>query len=580
MAKTSFIKLARYFKPFTPNILLVLLMLSCAAMADLYLPTLMADIVDNGVVKGDIAYIYKTGLLMLIVALGGVGCAMIGMFNSSRVAIGFSRRLRQAIFGQVEGYSLDAFDRIGTASLITRSTSDVQQVQSAVIMMLGMMVRAPIMGVGGVVMALLHDKKLAIVFFIAVPVLALALFLIVRQGIPLFRLMQKKMDRINLVIREKLTGIRVIRAFDRVAFEKERFDAANKDLTETGLALARLMTLLMPMMMIIMNVTVIAVVWFGSLRIESGHMQVGDIMAFIQYALQILFALMMISMLFVILPRAQVSVGRIMEVLDMAPEKDSIQKVRDEKPDEPFITFEDVTFTYDGAEEPAVKNVSFHAAIGETTAIIGSTGSGKTTLINLLPRFYDVTSGAVRIDGQDTCCISREALRAMIGLVPQKAVLFSGSIADNLRFGNEQADEEQLRHAAKQAQALEFIDAMDGGMDAFLAQGGKNLSGGQRQRLAIARALCRKPRLYIFDDSFSALDFKTDAALRQALKEEIREAAVIIVAQRVSTIMDADRIVVLDEGRVVGVGKHETLLKSCEVYREIVYSQLSQEELA
>jgi len=288
----------------------------------------------------------------------------------------------------------------------------------------------------------------------------------------------------------------------------------------------------------------------------------------------------MISMLFVILPRAQVSVGRIMEVLDMAPEKDSIQKVRDEKPDEPFITFEDVTFTYDGAEEPAVKNVSFHAAIGETTAIIGSTGSGKTTLINLLPRFYDVTSGAVRIDGQDTCCISREALRAMIGLVPQKAVLFSGSIADNLRFGNEQADEQQLRHAAKQAQALEFIDAMDGGMDAFLAQGGKNLSGGQRQRLAIARALCRKPRLYIFDDSFSALDFKTDAALRQALREETREAAVIIVAQRVSTIMDADRIVVLDEGRVVGVGKHGALLKSCEVYREIVYSQLSQEELA
>lgn len=573
-------KLFKLLEPYLPKILLVLLLLFGSALADLSLPTLMANIVNFGVAKSNVPYIFRTGAFMLAVAMGGIACALVSSYTSARVALGFSRTLRLKIFARVESYSFNEFDKVGTASLITRTTNDVNQVQQSLTMMLGMLVRAPIMGIGGVVMAVLRDRELALVFFIAIPILALALFFITSRGVPLFREMQKKLDRLNLVIREKLVGIRVVRAFDRVDYEKTRFDVANADLTATGLKLAKLMTTLMPLMMFIMNFTVIAIVWFGGLRVEAGQMQVGDIMAFIQYALQILFALMMVSMLFIMIPRAQVSAVRINEVLEMEPEiRDSGKSVAADLK-KGCVVFEHVTFKYHGAEEPALCDVSFEAGPGEVTAIIGSTGSGKTTLVGLLPRFYDTVSGAVRVDGVDVRDMNQQKLRQKIGFVPQTTTLFTGSIRDNLLFGYEQSSDESLLRAAETAQALEFIGGLDGGLDAFLAQGGANLSGGQKQRLSIARALVRKPEIYIFDDSFSALDFKTDAALRAALKKETAEATIILVAQRVTTVMDADRIVVLNEGRVAGIGRHAELMKVCDVYREIVYSQLSQAELA
>ncbi len=573
-------KLFRFLKPYTPTILLILSLLFCSALADLYLPTLMADIVDLGVAKGDIGYIYKTGTLMLAVALGGIVCSLISSFASSRVALGFSRALRLNLFTRVESYSFNEFDKIGTSSLITRTTSDVHQVQQTLIMMLGILVRAPIMGIGGVVMGVLRDRELSVVFYVAIPLLALALFLVASRGVPLFRELQTKLDRLNLVIREKLVGIRVVRAFDRVEHERVRFDVANADLTDTGLKLAKLMNLIMPLMMIIMNVTVIALVWFGSARVEAGKMHVGDIMAFIQYSLMILFAMMLVSMLFIMIPRAQVSAVRINAVLDMEPELKTPERPTPAMAKKGWVEFENVSFTYHGAEAPALFQVSFKAGPGEVTAIIGSTGSGKSTLVSLLPRFYDVSAGSVRVDGVDVRQMDTQVLRQKLGFVPQKTMLFKGTVRDNLRFGQEQATDEELMHAARMAQAETFIRSLDGGLDAFLAQGGANLSGGQKQRLAIARALVRKPEVYVFDDSFSALDFKTDAALRAALKDETREATILLVAQRVTTVMDADRIVVLDEGRVAGIGTHKALMASCGVYREIVSSQLSQEELA
>jgi ATP-binding cassette, subfamily B, multidrug efflux pump len=578
-AKPMF-KLFRLLKPYAPPIAAVLVLLFGSALADLSLPTLMANIVDLGVAKSDFPYIYHTGALMLSVAVGGIACALVSSLVSARVALGFARTVRLQVFTRVESFSFYEFDKIGTASLITRTTNDVNQVQQSLIMMLGILVRAPIMGVGGVVMAVTRNRGLSVVLLVAIPLLALALFLIASRGVPLFREMQKKLDQLNLVIREKLVGIRVVRAFDRVAHEEARFDAANADLTGTGLKLAKLMNLMMPLIMVIMNFTVIALVWFGSLRVEAGGLQVGDIMAFIQYAFQILFSLMMVSMLFIMIPRAQVSAVRINEVLDMKPEIRNPDQAAGTGTKKGFVAFEHVGFKYRGAEEPALTDVSFEAGPGEVTAVIGSTGSGKTTLAGLVPRFYDAGSGVVRVDGVDIRNLDQEVLRQKIGFVPQTTTLFTGSVRDNLRFGREDVADEALREAAKTAQAWEFISGLDGGLDAFLAQGGANLSGGQKQRLAIARALVRRPEIYIFDDSFSALDFKTDAALRAALKKETREATILLVAQRVTTVLDADRIVVLNEGRVEGIGRHAELMHTCAVYREIVSSQLSPEELS
>ncbi|MCM3116335.1 ABC transporter ATP-binding protein/permease [Neobacillus sp. MER 74] len=574
------IKLTKFLKPFQLAIYLVLGLVLLQSLSELYLPTLMSDIVDKGVVKGDTGYIWKIGGFMLLVAAGGMICSIAASFYSAKAASGFGKLLRSKIFSHVGNFSLHEFDQLGTASLITRTTNDITQIQQVLVMMLRMMAMAPMMCIGGIIMAYSKDAKLTLVLAVALPVLVLAIVIIARKGIPLFKAMQIKLDNLNRVLRENLTGIRVIRSFNRVEHEKKRFDEANWDLTETAIKVNKIMAAMMPIMMVVLNLSSVAIVWFGGLRISNGHMQVGDMMAFIQYAMQIMFSFIMLSMMFVMIPRASVSAVRINEVLEtVADIKDpSSSKVDEGK--KGFVEFQKVTFSYPGAEMPAISNISFSTKPGEVTAIIGGTGSGKSTLINLIPRFYDVDSGKVLVDGIDVRDMAQEKLREKIGFVPQQSVLFTGSIAENIRYGKENATAEEVDHAAEVAQAKEFISNMPEGFDAVISQGGTNVSGGQKQRLSIARALVRKPEIYIFDDSFSALDFKTDAKLRAALKNETGNSTVLIVAQRVSTIIDADQIIVLDNGEISGIGKHKELMESCAVYREIVMSQLSEEEIA
>lgn len=549
------------------------------SMADLYLPTLMSDIIDKGVVLGDKPYIWKIGGFMLLVAAIGMLASAAASYFSSKAAMGLGRDLRKKVFTHVENFSLQEFDQIGTASLITRTTNDITQVQQVVIMMLRMVVSAPIMFVGGVIMAVSKDAKLSLVIVAIIPILVGTILLIMRKGIPLFKLVQKRLDQLNLVLRENLTGIRVIRAFNQEKQEQVRLQKANKDLTDVSIKVNKVMAAMMPVMMLVMNLTVVAIIWFGGIRIDNGGMQIGDLMAYIQYVMQIMFALVMASMMFVMVPRAAVSAKRINEVLEMKPTlinegRETANRERG------TVEFDHVTFHYPGAEEPALSDISFKAQPGEITAIIGGTGAGKTTLVNLIPRFYDASSGAVRINGVNVKEATQEEVRSKIGFVPQKALLFSGTIAENIRFGKEDATGEDIEHAARIAQAEEFINKMENRYESAISQGGSNLSGGQKQRLSIARALVRKPDLYIFDDSFSALDYKTDAKLRHALKDETKHSTVIIVAQRVSSVMDADRIIVLDKGKMVGMGTHKELLENNKVYREIVESQLSEEEIA
>ncbi|MCR4402649.1 MAG: ABC transporter ATP-binding protein/permease [Firmicutes bacterium] len=576
------IKLMRFLKPYRAEIALVVGLVFTQTISELYLPTLMSDIVNTGIMRGDIGHIWRVGRLMLLVALGGTACSITAAFLSARIAMGFGKVLRARIFEHVQKFSLREFDKIGTPSLITRNTNDVTQIQMVTMVMMRMMISAPIMCFGGIIMALSKDRGLARILAFVLPVLAATVVFVARKGFPLFRMIQEKIDRINLIVRENLSGIRVIRAFNRTDHERRRFHDANIDLTETSIRVNRLMALMMPTMMFIMNSTMIATIWFGSIRVDRGTLEVGNMMAFFQYAMQIMMSLLMASMLFIMIPRAQASADRITEVLAIEPEINdpSAPKSAAAGGLEGHVEFRDVTFRYHGAEEPAVRNVSFRARPGETVAIIGGTGSGKSTLVSLIPRFYDVTSGSVLVDGVDVRAMTQEELRVKIGFVPQKAMLFSGTVAENIRYGKEDATDEEVARAAKIAQAFDFICEMKDGFNSEIAQGGANLSGGQRQRLAIARALVRKPEIYIFDDSFSALDFKTDAKLRAALKRETAGSTVLIVAQRVSTVMDADRIVVLDRGRVVGTGTHKELLKTCEIYREIVASQLPEEEIA
>ncbi|GER69553.1 multidrug ABC transporter ATP-binding protein [Weizmannia acidilactici] len=575
------IKLFRYLKPFWMQVALVIVLVFLQTMSELYLPTLMSDIVDKGVVNGDVSYIWKIGGYMLAVAAAGMLCSIGASFFTAKSATGFGRVLRSKVFSHVETFSQEEINQIGTDSLITRTTNDIFQVQQVLTIMLRMMVMAPLMCIGGIIMALTRDVKLSGVLAVAIPVIAIVILFVQSKAIPLFQLMQKKLDALNRVMRENLTGIRVIRAFSRTDFEKERFDHANVDLTNTAIRVNKIMAVMMPMMMLILNFSTIAIVWFGGHRIDSGAMEVGDLMAFIQYAMQIMFSFIMLSVMFIMIPRASVSAGRIREVLDLNT------KIID--PKEPkqanenlsrTIVFDNVAFRYENAEQPVLSNISFQAGPGEVTAIIGGTGSGKSTLLNLIPRFYDVTKGRILIDGTDIREMKQEDLRKKIGFVPQKAVLFSGTIAENIRYGNQQATDAEVEHAAEVAQAASFIKEMPDGFQSVISQGGTNVSGGQKQRLSIARALVRKAEFYLFDDSFSALDFKTDAALRRALKKETGESCVLIVAQRVSTVMDADRIIVLDEGKIAGIGTHRELLETCGVYREIVSSQLAEEEYA
>src|SRR5436190_3765930 len=574
------IKLFRLLRPFRIPIFFVFVLVFLQSLANLYLPTLTADIVNNGIVKGDINYILRVGGVMLLVTIAGTICAVAGSFYSAKVAIGFGRLIRGKLFTRVGSFSLHEFDKVSTASLITRTTNDTTQVQQVLIIILNMMISAPLMIIGGLILAYGQDHVLTLVLLIVIPILLVLISLIMRVAIPLFMVMQSKLDKINRILDEGLSGVRVIRAFDRIDHEKERFDVANSDLRNVAIRVNRIVAFMMPLMMLVFNLTSIAILWFGSIRINNGDMQVGALIAFLQYSTLILFSLLMLSMMFIMLPRAAASADRINEVLAMAPEINDAETVKDTDAEQGYVTFQHVTFSYPGAEEPALNDMSFSVHPGQVTALIGGTGSGKSTLISLIPRFYDVDSGSILVDGVDVRDMSQEHLRAKIGLVPQKAVLFSGTIAQNIRYGKENATDEEVRYAAEIAQATEFIDEMPGGFDSVIAQGGMNVSGGQKQRLSIARALVRNPEVYLFDDSFSALDFKTDARLRAALKKETLDATVLIVSQRVSTVMDADQIIVLDDGHIAGIGSHRELMETSEIYYEIVSSQLSLEEIA
>lgn len=588
-------KILKKLKPYRLSIIGVVFFVFLQAISELFLPTLMSNIVDTGVVQGDIGYILRIGGIMLLITLIAMLGSVIGSFLSSRVAIGFARDLRAQVFRKVESFSLEEFSEIGAASLIVRTTNDVTQIQQLTVVLLRMFLRAPMLFIGGIVMAITKNIELAMLLVAILPILVIIVFFVAKKSTALFQAMQKRIDRLNMIFRDYLTGIRVIRAFNRENYEQQRFDKSNLELTDTSKRVNALMALLMPLMVLILNLTIVAIVWLGSIRVEYRGMQVGDLMAFVQYASQIMFSLIMFSMMFMMIPRASVSAVRINEVLNVEPnikdpaisllqtllEKDKEKQLPDapDKKRTGYLKFDKVSFYYQNAAEQVLKDISFQANPGETTAIIGSTGSGKSTLINLIPRFYDVSKGSISINGVDIRNISQEELRNMIGLVPQKAILFTGTIAENISFGNNTLNIDEIKRAAKIAQAARFIERMPNGYNSLIAQGGTNLSGGEKQRMSIARAIARHPDIFIFDDSFSALDFKTEAGLREALKDEIKDKTVLIVAQRVTTVMGADQIIVLDKGEIVGIGKHHELIKTSPVYKEIVVSQLAEEGL-
>ncbi|MGW2157748.1 ABC transporter ATP-binding protein [Nonomuraea sp. NPDC001699] len=567
-------------RPYGKEITLVVLFQFVQTLATLYLPTLNADIIDHGVITGDTGYIMRVGLVMLGVTFIQIVCSIVAVYYGARTSMALGRDLRAAIFHRVQGFSVQEVNRFGAPSLITRTTNDVQQVQLLVLMTFTMMVAAPIMCVGGIVLALRQDTALSSLLLVVLPVMIVIVGLVVWRMRPLFRTMQERIDRINQVLREQIIGIRVIRAFVRDRHERERFGVANERLTDVSLRVGRLMALMFPSVMLVVNVSSVAVIWFGGQRIADGAMQVGALTAVISYLMQILMSVMMAMFMFMMIPRAEVSAERIEDVLGTEPTV--------HPPAEPVVPdghageleLRSVDFRYPGAEDPVLSGVSFTARRGRTTAIIGSTGSGKTTLLNLVPRLFDATAGDVLVDGVNVRDLDPAALARAVGLVPQGPYLFSGTVASNLRYGRPDATDEELWRALEIAQAREFVEAMPGGLDEPISQGGTNVSGGQRQRLAIARTLVHRPEIYLFDDSFSALDYATDARLRAALAAEITDATIVIVAQRVNTIRDADLILVLDEGRVVGSGDHAELMETCPTYREIVLSQLTEQEAA
>jgi ATP-binding cassette subfamily B protein len=575
------IKLMRaYLRPYQRPLTLVVLLQLVQTLAGLYLPTLNADIIDSGVVKGDIGYILNTGGVMVAVSLVQIACSVGAVFFGARIAMAVGRDMRAAVFHRVQDFSAREVGHFGTPSLITRTTNDVQQVQMLALMTFTLMVAAPIMCVGGILMALHQNVQLSSLLLVIVPVLGISIGFIISRMRPLFRLMQERIDGINRVLREQITGIRVIRAFVRDNHERERFTRTNTELLDVSLGVGRLMALMFPTVMLVVNVSSVAVLWFGGQLIDSGSMQVGALTAFLSYLMQILMAIMMATFMFMMVPRAEVSAERIQEVLDTDssvvlpgnPVRSTVAHGH--------LELRNAEFRYPGAEKPVLHGINLIARPGETIAVIGSTGSGKTTLLNLIPRLMDATGGAVLVDDVDVRDLGSTALSDAVGLVPQKPYLFSGTIASNLRYGKPDATDEELWQALETAQAKEFVERMADGLDSKITQGGTNVSGGQRQRLAIARALVRRPEIYLFDDSFSALDYATDAALRAALSRETADATVIIVAQRVATIRQADRIIVLDEGTVVGTGTHSKLMDDNETYREIVLSQLTEQEAA
>jgi ATP-binding cassette, subfamily B, multidrug efflux pump len=575
------IKLLRtYLQPYSTALIAVVALQLVSTMASLYLPSLNADIIDNGVAKGDTGYIVSTGGWMLAVTLVQIACSIAAVYFGARAAMAFGRDLRSAIFHKVGTFSGREVAQLGAPSLITRNTNDVQQVQMLVLMTCTLMIAAPIMCVGGIIMALRQDVGLSWLMLVCIPVLVVSIAMIVVRMVPQFRLMQARIDVVNRVLREQLSGIRVVRAFVREEDEARRFADANAALTLTALRVGRLMVLIFPTVMLVLNASSVAVLWFGAGRVDSGQMQIGALTAFLMYLMLILTSVMMATFMAIMIPRAAVCADRIGEVLttesSVVPPLNPVREVRSRAD----LELRDVEFRYPGAAAPVLSNISFRAEAGKTTAIIGSTGAGKTTLVSLVARLFDATSGTVLIDGVGVRDLDPEMLWSRIGLVPQKPYLFTGTVASNLRYGNPEATDAELWEALDVAQAREFVEAMPGALEAPIAQGGTNVSGGQRQRLSIARALVRRPEIFLFDDSFSALDLATDARLRAALRPHTAKAAVLIVSQRVSTITDADQIIVLDDGAIVGLGRHDELLKTCPTYVEIVESQLAAEPAA
>ena len=573
-------KLLKYMKPYLLLIFILIIFTYLQVTANLKLPDYIASIVNNGIVKKDMNSIYDNGSWMLIVTLAGGLCAVIVGYLSSRIATAFSRDIRKKVFSQVEKFSINEFNQFSTASLITRSTNDIQQIQMATLMTLRMVLMAPIMAFGGLRKALQSAPSMSWIIALGVSILLVMIMVIFFVGIPKFKLLQKLIDKLNLVTRENLTGLRVVRAFNNEEKEEAKFEKANKDLTSLNLFVNRLMAIMAPVMTLIMNISMVAIVWFGGHLINTGDLQIGNMLAFMQYAIQIIMSFLMISIIFIMIPRASVSAKRIAEVIDIEPSvKDPENPSKVNENGNGRVEFKDVTFSYPGADLPVLTGINFTAEPGETTAFIGSTGSGKSTLINLIPRFYDVTAGQILIDGVDVKDVKLSDLYGQIGYVPQKGVLFSGTVKSNIKYGNKEATDKEIAKVANIAQAEDFIKNLDKKYDSDIAQGGANVSGGQKQRISIARALAVKPKIYIFDDSFSALDLKTDASLRNALSKETKNRTVLIVGQRISTISDADKIIVLDEGRIVGQGKHDELIRNNKVYREIASSQLSDNEL-
>ena len=573
-------KTLQCLKPFAPMIILGIILTFTQSMLSLYLPNLMSSIVNNGIVGQDLDEVFRYGRYMLYVTLGFMACAISATFVASRVSAGFANKLRNAIYSKVQKFSLTEYKKISTSSLITRTTNDVTQVQQLTLMSMRMMVQAPLMCIGGIIMALSKNKQLSFLFVIVIPLLLVAIILLAKKILPLFTKLQKLTDRINQVIREKLTGVRVIRAFATQGYERKRYDKANKDIYEVSLKASYRMAILMPVVMFVINMSSVAVVWFGSHLVGDGAMQIGDMMAFMQYAIQVLFSILAVTMLFVMIPRAMVSVRRINEIFDtesvIKEKTEFVPKEKFTKPGE--IEFINATFKYLDGDEPVLSDMNFKIEKGQTVAILGGTGSGKTSLFSLIMRFYDITSGTIKVGGVDIKDIPLEQLRDMMGYVPQKSVLFSGTIESNIKYGKQDATEEEMIRAAKISQSYDFINSLDEKFNAPVAQGGTNFSGGQKQRLSIARAIIKNPDIYLFDDSFSALDFQTDKKLREALAENVNGATVVIVAQRVSTVLNADKILFIDEGKIIAQGTHKELYNSCEEYREVVLSQITEEE--